>query len=375
MFNVILITISIIGFFGNIQNIIVFCQKNMRKMITYRLLSYLSVIDLLVIIVCSSDVILSYGFKLQIRLYSKFACKMHTFLTYYFTHMSSLVLMLVSIERIIIIKGVSFSKTSAILGSLVVSLSAEKIILLIAIVIGFIDSHYLYFFELYQLDYIDFLNETAKNVSIEFNSSEVDNELKNIQSTLICHSLNIDYSYFLVNIWTWIDSSIYSFVPNTVMIICSILIFIEIRSKSNNLTSISKTNKSIVKNRVKRNKQIFYVLFATNIFFIICTLPYCITSYQPYDKKSSSLFTKTILVAHILSYSNNSFNFILYGVFSNQYRECLFNLFKSKKAHNSTVVTNDIKLSKIKTQQFLTINVNDHLSKSFNFSDYSKSHY
>jgi hypothetical protein len=371
MFNIILITISIIGFLGNIQNIIVFCQKSMRKMITYRLLNYLSIIDLLVIIICSSDVIMSYGFKMQIRLYSRFACKMHTFLTYYFTHMSSLILMLVSIERIIIIKGVKFSKTS----SLMASLSVEKIIAFIAVGIGLINSHYLYFFDLYRLDYIVSSNETAKNISItDFNISEVENRLSHLEYSQICHSLDGDYGYFLVNIWIWIDSSIYSFIPNIIMIFCSILIFIEIRRNSNNLVSMSNMNKSIVKNRIKRNKQILYVLFSTNVFFLICTLPYCISSYQPYDKKSSSIFTKTILVAHILSYSNNSFNFILYGVFSNQYRECLINFFKSKRASTDTGITHQIKLSKIKTQQFLTVNVTANLAKSFNFSEYSKNH-
>ena len=117
--------------------------------------------------------------------------------------------------------------------------------------------------------------------------------------------------------------------PLIVMISCSFILFYEIKKKSENFFKISgnKQNRGIFKNRIKRNKQILYMLTATNIFFITCSLPYCILCFKSnFSSSQYSSFSQVLFIVHILSYSNNSFNFIFFLIFSNHYRQALYNL-------------------------------------------------
>ena len=119
-----LLAVIIIGIFGNLLNIIVFSHKSMRKNATFKYLLYLSIIDLLVLLVCATDACLIQGAFIIIRSYSNLTCKLHTFLTYFLTHLSSIVLMEVNLERALnichdsIAKINSFKNIAAIIKSI-----------------------------------------------------------------------------------------------------------------------------------------------------------------------------------------------------------------------------------------------------------------
>ena len=158
--------------------------------------------------------------------------------------------------------------------------------------------------------------------------AEVEDDLRG--EILICYPLQEhNYHYFLDHIWIWIDSSIYCFVPFFVMTFCSIVIYVELKRTSGRLLKITaRTNKKLAQNRIRRNKQIFYLLTSTNLFFILCSLPYCILSFRSNDESTFSNLTQTLLIIHIFSYSNNSFNFIYYSLFSKQYRDSIMKLLR-----------------------------------------------
>ena len=79
----------------------------MRKFSTFRFLLYLSVFDLLVLIICAPDAFLRFNYQIEIRNYSQFICRMHSFLAYFLTHVSSTILMLVSIDRALVVSSKS----------------------------------------------------------------------------------------------------------------------------------------------------------------------------------------------------------------------------------------------------------------------------
>jgi len=97
--------ILIIGLIGNSLNILIFSKKTVRSNSTFRFLLYLSIFDLLVLLVCTPDVFLRFGYQIHIRQISIYTCRLHTFLTYLFTHASSSTLMLISIDRALIISN------------------------------------------------------------------------------------------------------------------------------------------------------------------------------------------------------------------------------------------------------------------------------
>ncbi len=96
------------GIIGNILNIFIFSRKTLKSNSTFRFLLYLSVFDLLVLLVCAPDAFLRFGYQIHIRQLSIYTCRLHTFFTYLFTHASSSILMMISIDRALIISNKSF---------------------------------------------------------------------------------------------------------------------------------------------------------------------------------------------------------------------------------------------------------------------------
>jgi hypothetical protein len=89
-----------LGVLGNLLNMLIFSRKSMRQSSTFRYLFYLSLVDLLSVITCPWSLV---GHVVIIRLHSSLICKFHTFLTYFLTHFSSFILVLVSIDRALLI--------------------------------------------------------------------------------------------------------------------------------------------------------------------------------------------------------------------------------------------------------------------------------
>jgi len=143
------------------------------------------------------------------------------------------------------------------------------------------------------------------------------------------------YFYFLENIWIWIDAFLYSILPFLVMTASSIFILNEINRKSREMHLSVRINKCLIKRRSKRNKQLLTMLTVTNIFFIMCSLPLCITMI--YNKMNNNYkkkhFIKTFF--HLLAYSNNSFNFLFYILFSQKYRLVLSSLLRKINVINA----------------------------------------
>jgi len=66
--------ILIIGLIGNSLNILIFSKKTVRSNSTFRFLLYLSIFDLLVLLVCTPDVFLRFGYQIHIRQISIYTC-------------------------------------------------------------------------------------------------------------------------------------------------------------------------------------------------------------------------------------------------------------------------------------------------------------
>jgi hypothetical protein len=270
-----------------------------------------------------------------------------------------------------------------------------KLLMFLSVFIGLINSHYLIFFTLKKeksLDKIipniyDILNKENETISVNngnmdldyiktllfkmdsyfenltdssnlieiFNESLVKNleerKILEIESKLSCYPIhNSTYNFFLSNIWNWLDSSLYSFIPLITMIVCSISIIAELNKK---FISIPDTNHHIEIKQKKRNNQILLMLCTTNFFFVLFSLPYSIT-----NNNFVTLEPGFILVTHMLAYSNNSFNFLFYIIFSGKYRSKLSFLVKILFLGKQRV------LNKIDCNQNLSL-IEKHVDPSF----------
>ena len=390
------LAIIIIGLIGNTINLVVFSHRTMKKISTFKYLFYLSIVDMLVLIVCTTDTFLTYGYYILIRSYSIYICRIHTFLTYFLTHMSSIVLMVVSIDRALIICDKKISsififkrqtrlldnqRTSSIYHSIITKFSKgttretfanifpkinlnkiEKLIILITVVLALINCHFLIYMNINV--YSDQTPDEQQLARLNTSTNEYENKSENyknfitnqvnemyrnysfnatkIRKAYICSPApDSQYTIFMDKIWIWVDMCLYSLIPFIIMAICSIIIIREIRQKtslplgSNLLTS----NKILMKKRSKRNKQLLLILVVTNLYFIATSLPLCLMMiyYKMYDQdETEAHFSQTLL--HVLAYSNNAVNFVFCSLFSQKYRLVLTNVIR-KTINPSKVAT------------------------------------
>jgi hypothetical protein len=356
-------TVLLIGIVTNFLNMIVFGKRQMRKGSTFRFLLYLSISDLLVLAVCATDALARFGFRFEIRAYSTLACRLHTFLTYFLIHSNSTILMVISVDRALVVTGHSFlsilqmkrakrqssggggggASSSLVLHHRASMSPANAIgtnsclarllgkfhrvdlaIICILTFLVLLNSHYGIFLNLNQL----ILNDSSSNGTITIG---------------VCFPLNEHWWYtrFLINYWIYIDICVYTLVPFVVMSVCSVIILGKIRRKNqkyfNNLVS-GRGNKMIrvnVEKRSKKSRQLLIMLLITNLYFFLSQLPFCIT-FVLYRGKSDETIVGQFIV-HVLSYSNNSINFLFYGLSSEKYRKELLLLFCSdNKAAGAT---------------------------------------
>ena len=234
--------IIIWGIFANIMNIVVFSRKSMRTTSTFRFLFFLSVIDLLVLIIIASEALSRFEYHFQVRSVSNLICKIHTFLTYFLTHVSSIILMVISIDRALVISNASFlnilnpfvwirsfttkskpkneptiynpnkpnTKVSNGICCFNKSSVHDLVVICIIVILALLNSHYLIFLNL--------------NISVGQNvlMSEENFKIYNMSVTppieyhCFAESDSV-YREFLDGIWLWTDFFVYSILPFIVM--------------------------------------------------------------------------------------------------------------------------------------------------------------
>ena len=401
-------TVISIGLLGNLLNIVVFAHKTMYNKTTMRLLFYLSIVDFLILSICGMDPILKYLFDFEIRLEYALGCKIHVFLTYFLSHSSSIILMIVSIERTFVIYSIKLRIFNI--------KTISKFIILVILFIGVINIHYFFRFslnliqpvkysfpdssknninsnkqklgDLHEKDFSAFVRngqniienlagkttqdkiKKDKNItSLIKKALRFNNASKGIGYSLpiyVCYPLNNDiYVEFLNNIFNWIDNSIYSFIPSIIMIVCSIAIIHYIRKYSNSLTNQHCViNQQAEQRRKKRNNQLLIMLVSTNISFMLFSLPYSI-----FNNVAFKMHYDVSFIANMISYSNNSLNFMFYCLFSTCYRVRLKEMFHYLKCLVNNIFNRCKKCSQSRERQVIEININIEVRQSVNNLD------
>jgi hypothetical protein len=109
------------------------------------------------------------------------------------------------------------------------------------------------------------------------------------------------------------------------MSLCSVVILVKINSKSSKRLFEVAANKSVMYRRMRRNRQLLYMLLVTNTYFLLSNLPYCVSFVLFKGQKSESSVGQ--LLVHMLLYTNNAINFLFYGLSSQKYREVFGEIF------------------------------------------------
>nr|QVK45803.1 G protein-coupled receptor [Proales similis] len=413
--------ILLVGTLGNLVNIFVLTRPNVRNLSTFRFLTYLSIIDLVYLVTGLSHIIGMLYFDYDIRNYSNLICSVHSFLTLYLSHLSSNVLAGVSVFRCVTIttlkqkRATKYSSNVAVTKAsksaaaaadcpsrsnnnatghgriqIVPRRSRPSVLARFLASFGYADlmiAVIMFVLLLFNFHYLVWMRLTAVGSAQADHSTNSTAGSKSGRQEFSCFAspdLQPVYYSFLRSTWIWIDLFLYSYIPFSIMIVCTVLIIYRLCSLSRRLdlresatkpsqsgtTLTDKSNQSTTKATLsaissqtkrpekrnllavesnleapsqvsvgsarnlsplsssnnlarrlaKRNRQIYQLLITLNVFFFILVTPLVLTN-------SLGLLTSTDAplfdMVYIAAYLNHSLNFLFYGFSCKIYRNIL----------------------------------------------------
>lgn len=349
IYQIFTITFITIGTVTNILSAIVYSRKKMRTTSYSTYLFSLALTDLCVTLTGNirlalmhydlsafiDSVYLNNYNGIDLREHSLIWCRLHTFLTYYFTQLSSMVLCFLNLDRIF---GVVF--TLQALNSRLVKVRCARILILASTVfLLFINSHFLVFLG-------NFENTNSTNRIGTKNNSLNHSNL--FFKTKQCHHSKKSYYKHFWSFYFYIDSTLYCILPFMIMVTSNCLIIgkiVKSRIRANPVIveKVKNTSKiKIMENKsstmLGNEKRLSFTLISISVSFLICTMPVFfienLESYRIVDFSSDFWLTLKAL-AYMLMYLNHVINFFFYCLLGPKFRnevKKLIPFFKEKKS-------------------------------------------
>ena len=273
--------IIIAGTIGHILTTIAVQQRKMTSFTIY--LTALAFVDTLVLYTQTLNLWLNYALGIVIKEHSPFLCKMHYFIGFLFTHMSSWLVMCLTIERTLCMyfphkigqfpgKRVGL----AVVGGVLLFLCA-------------LNSH-----TLYGRDFVIAKNSTA------------------------CGFIDENYRSFFYMYWNRAHFTIYFLLPVTVIILGNSAIVIQVY-RSTKETMISD---SVVTRR--RTRHLFIMTLLLSISFVILVSPFPLL----FLIAPVNILALPATVFYQMLYLNHAINFFLYVLSGHRFRSDLKSAFK-----------------------------------------------
>jgi hypothetical protein len=293
----------IIGTISNLISIIIFLRRDMRKYSSFVYFGILNIVNLALLYITCIRIILEFNFSIDIRDQSLFACKFHVFLTYFLGYISSLLLSMISIDRVISVALLRKAKEFCTPKIALVITSCLTLFMFLT------TSHFLIFESAY-------FNDTI----------------------VICSPRpNTTYSKFIFHHWTLIDMCMFAFIPFIIMSISSIIILYTVSMQSRKMNIHNKnefevatfrrrsTTVAVNERKYKaRTRNLALMLIPVNILFFAFLTPVVVTMHF-YKRLDEDKLTSAIV--ELLAICNYTFNFLIYFSTSSKFREEFYKIF------------------------------------------------
>lgn len=290
----------VLGTFGNVLSIVVLMRKKTRRSSTAMYLTALACADLLVLYTGLLRQWIKYMFEIDVRHYSIAGCKIHVYLVYVGTQVSSWILVAVTSERFI---GV-WCPHKVKMGCTPVT--AGIVIGVICFVLGGINTHWLYGVGDYKYIY------------------------RNATRVAKCSALTDDYRRFLHYYWPWMDLCLFCLIPFVVLLVENSAIIIKVvHSHKKARTQIAPARNGGEPNKPSNKRsQLTAMLLTINAVFLVCVTPISIYLIgQPHWLEQLETWEEYAYmqlwwaVVNSLMYVNHTINFVLYFLSGSRFRQ------------------------------------------------------
>lgn len=279
-----------VGVFGNILNLIVLRRMHFEKNPTLILLFFLSVTDIAVLLVGLPRYWARDALQFDLRTVSQFSCKFSLFLIYISMQLSSWILVLVSVIRVIkTVLPLRYPKTKI----RVTRKNTLTVFCIVVIALCIINFHFF-----------------------------ITNGVITEDGEASCTSLTPDFRNFDEYVFVYIDFLMMSVFPAIIIIVCNIFIYLVLKNMKQRRASTTSTDK-VTSDSVSR---VTRMLFVTSSYFVISTAPislhFIVDSYvRPgSDDLTQAKLDMSFTVLYLFQFSHFVINFYCYTVTNKRFR-------------------------------------------------------
>ena len=212
-------------------------------------------------------------------------------------------------------------------------ITADILMLIAFIFLSLMNIHFLVFLKVYKIDFLDFLNAPPINSEKEIGDGfKVFLNEKNFFNLKKCFAKSgTFYEQFLKTKWFLVDMSVYSLLPLISMFVSSGIIWMKFKKINENYSrfisneSNTQHNKSIYFKKIKRNRQICLIILNSSAYFFFSMGFYwmCFLIFHN-SVIQNEFFNELQSFVYIFLYTNNAFDFVIYGFSSSAYRAELY---------------------------------------------------
>lgn len=279
-----------VGVFGNILNLFVLRRMHFEKNPTLILLFLLSVTDIAVLLVGLPRYWAKDALQFDLRTVSQFSCKFSLFLIYISMQLSSWILVLVSVIRVIkTVLPLRYPKTKI----RVTRKNTLTVFCIVVIALCIINFHFF-----------------------------ITNGVITEDGEASCTSLTPDFRNFDEYVFVYIDFLMMSVFPAIIIIVCNIFIYLVLKNMKQRRASTTSTDK-VTSDSVSR---VTRMLFVTSSYFVISTAPislhFIVDSYvRPgSDDLTQAKLDMSFTVLYLFQFSHFVINFYCYTVTNKRFR-------------------------------------------------------
>lgn len=279
-----------VGVFGNILNLFVLRRMHFEKNPTLILLFLLSVTDIAVLLVGLPRYWARDALQFDLRTVSQFSCKFSLFLIYISMQLSSWILVLVSVIRVIkTVLPLRYPKTKI----RVTRKNTLTVFCIVVIALCIINFHFF-----------------------------ITNGVITEDGEASCTSLTPDFRNFDEYVFVYIDFLMMSVFPAIIIIVCNIFIYLVLKNMKQRRASTTSTDK-VTSDSVSR---VTRMLFVTSSYFVISTAPislhFIVDSYvRPgSDDLTQAKLDMSFTVLYLFQFSHFVINFYCYTVTNKRFR-------------------------------------------------------
>ncbi|XP_070206116.1 probable G-protein coupled receptor B0563.6 [Littorina saxatilis] len=283
-----------VGVVGNVLCFVTLVFSSLRATSTCVYMAAIAVLDCVILVLDLCVLIRGYLGHTQFYMHNDWTCGFHNFLFYFAIHFDVLLLLAMTVDRFIVVRFPLKAQ------SICTPSSAVKAITIVG----------LFTFGLnFQIFFTKRLGAT-----------------RSPEDPLKCWYPDPDVDFFMKKIYTWIDASIYSFIPCLSLLLLNVLIIRQLRVSIKFSRQFTDSCSSSTK-KVVTNTNITVMLLMVSFTFLLLTSPVAIVLlvkryyWLPDTNAERARARLTHAFVDNLMYTNHAVNFVLYCVSGRRFRE------------------------------------------------------